>query len=49
MELPDWWDAFADANPDARETMLVPDKAGTAKMRRRLKKPAASAPCANVR
>ena len=42
MELPDWWDAFADANPDARETMLVPDKVGTAKKRRR-KKPAASA------
>lgn len=43
MELPDWWDAFADANPDARETMLVPDKAGTAKKRRRRKKPAADA------
>ena len=47
MELPEWWDAFADANPDAREAMLVPDKAGTAKKRRRRKKPAAdTAPAA---
>ena len=43
MELPDWWEAFADAHPESREAMLVPDKAGTAKKRRRRKKPAADA------
>jgi poly(A) polymerase len=42
MELPDWWEAFADAHPESREAMLVPDKAGTAKKRRRRKKPAAA-------
>ena len=42
MELPDWWDAFADANPDARADMLVPDQAGPAKKRRRRRKPAGS-------
>ena len=43
MELPDWWDAFADAHPDAREAMLLPEKAGSApRKRRRRKKPAAA-------
>ncbi len=35
MELADWWNDFADANPDSRETMLVPDRDGAAKKRRR--------------
>jgi poly(A) polymerase len=43
MELPDWWEAFADAHPEAREGMLVPDKSGTAKKRRRRRKPAGAA------
>ena len=43
MELPDWWDTFADAHPDAREAMLLPEKAGSApRKRRRRKKPAAA-------
>jgi len=42
MELPDWWDAFADAHPEARESMLIPDKSGAAKKRRRRKKPVAA-------
>ncbi|GAA5159086.1 polynucleotide adenylyltransferase PcnB [Viridibacterium curvum] len=35
MALPDWWDAFAHANPDAREGMLVADKAGDGARKRR--------------
>ncbi|MBK9218352.1 MAG: polynucleotide adenylyltransferase PcnB [Uliginosibacterium sp.] len=44
MALPDWWDAFADADTEAREAMLVPDKKdGPRKRRRPRRKPGAKA------
>ncbi|MDY0012289.1 MAG: polynucleotide adenylyltransferase PcnB [Rhodocyclaceae bacterium] len=41
MELPTWWDRFAHAGPDERESLLRPETAGggTAKRRRRRRKP----------
>jgi len=44
-ELPDWWDAFANADTDAREQMLVADRPTDANRRRRRprRKPTASA------
>jgi poly(A) polymerase len=45
MELPDWWDAFANAETPARETMLVASKEVAARKRRpRRRKPAGSGP-----
>lgn len=42
MDLPDWWDRFAGAGTDERETMLVPDKKeGPRKRRRPRRKPTA--------
>ncbi|MDO6388352.1 MULTISPECIES: polynucleotide adenylyltransferase PcnB [unclassified Uliginosibacterium] len=35
MALPDWWDDFANANTDDRETMLVADKKGDGAARKR--------------
>jgi poly(A) polymerase len=43
MELPDWWEAFADAHPEARENMLLPDRDNAPRKRRRRRKPAAAA------
>ena len=42
IELPDWWDAFANANTDDREAMLVAEKRGDGarKRRPRRRKPA---------
>ncbi|WP_018609697.1 polynucleotide adenylyltransferase PcnB [Uliginosibacterium gangwonense] len=43
MELPEWWDAFADAKPEEREAMLQPEKKdGPRKRRPRKRKPAGS-------
>lgn len=46
MELPDWWDAFANADTPERETMLVSGKkeVSARKRRPRRRKPADSAP-----
>ncbi|MDB5816117.1 MAG: poly(A) polymerase [Rhodocyclales bacterium] len=35
IELPDWWEAFAHANPEDREAMLQPEKLDPARKRRR--------------
>jgi poly(A) polymerase len=41
MELPVWWDRFAHAGHDERDTLLKPEAAGaSAKRRRRRRKPA---------
>ncbi len=45
-ELPDWWEQFAEANPDVRENLLVTEKRGegAARKRRPRKRKPRSAP-----